>query len=502
MLEESVIDELTERGYTVRKVVKSTRECTKLIVDDDNCRYYVKCYPLKIIFRTAAERKVINNELTMAENFKKMDLNTCVQFIKRIYTKTTLYLFFTFYRHVTLESLLTSKQISEEQKVLVMRDLLAIIYELRGASVLHRHLSPDKILVTGSQLKFCSFKYCTDIRKIKYDTDEYMYLLKNKTNLFCIPPEVLLNGFTGFKTQIFSFGVITFLLTHGSYPYDSMHNEYGNEELGHSGRKFVRDGDTSQFKNDSKVLDEYVSNPVKLPQLNFNTTSVERKQMPKSPDKNGIMSVLSMNTPSLTPSKQVEHLKNFYAGGNPKPPVDQRLTEDLFYTLKNSLKVNYNDRMSLSEVKVTVGTLYKMIVQEEEAIRQKLYNVMNPALKVDDQQPTKEALKEQLYGFKPPGKGLNKLSKTLLKPIQVFPGLVSYRADNQDTFSKMELDIDQNLHMKSVTLSQNKGNSRAHLKALVNRTEKIFVRPLSLGVLKKSLPTRTSRPLPLELLND
>lgn len=100
-----------------------------------------------------------------------------------------------------------------------MRDLLSIMYELRGAGVLHRHLSPDKILVTSNQLKFCGFKFCTDVKKPKYDTDEYIYLIKNKTNMYCIAPEVLLNEFTGFKTQIFTFGIIVYLITHRQYPY-------------------------------------------------------------------------------------------------------------------------------------------------------------------------------------------------------------------------------------------------------------------------------------------
>lgn len=78
MIEESVVDELESRGYVVRKIVKSTVECTKLVADDANNRYFIKCYSLKEIFRTTAEKKIINNEMNMAENFKKWDLNTCV----------------------------------------------------------------------------------------------------------------------------------------------------------------------------------------------------------------------------------------------------------------------------------------------------------------------------------------------------------------------------------------------------------------------------------------
>jgi serine/threonine protein kinase len=501
MIEESVVEELSERGYTVRKVVKSTRECTKLVVDDETYRYYVKCYPLKVIFRTAAERKVINNELTMAENFKKMDLNTCTQFVKRVYTKTTLYLFFNFYRHVTLESLISNKSLSEQQIVLIMRDLLAIIYELRGASVLHRHLSPDKILVTGSQLKFCSFKYCTDIRKIKYDTDEYMYLLKNKTNLFCIAPEVLLNTFTGFKTQIFSFGVLTYLLTHRCYPYESMQNDPQLEESPLNSVKRQKEVDGSHFKNDSKVLDEYVSNPGKLPKLNFNTFAKDKKPLYESTDKLNPLSVMNQSTTAIAPSKQIEYLKNYYASGNPKPYVDPRLTEDLFYTLKNSLKVSYNDRMALSEIKVTVGTLYKQIVQEEEVIRQKLYNVMNPSLKVDDAKPSNEALKEHLYGFKTKASEGSKMPKVMRKPLNHMPSIISYKMDNPEAFSRFEMDSDQNLHSKGIAGSPQRRSVRTHLETIVNRTEKVFLRPVSLGIMKRSLKAKTSRPLPLELLD-
>lgn len=400
MIEESVIEELEEKGYTIRKVVKSTYECTKLVVDDDSNRYFVKCYPLKEIFRTTGQKKIINNELTMAENFKKWDLNTCVQFIKRIYTKSTLFMFFTFHRHITLETLLSQKPLNDHQIALILRDLLAIIYELRGAGVLHRHLSPDKILVTSNQLKFCSFKYCTPVRKAKYDTDEYMYLIKNKTNIMCISPEVLLNEFTGFKTQIFNYGVLAYLITHKTYPY----------------------------------LDS--SGDLKL-----------------------------------------ENLKNAYGSGPAKHVyIIPDLNEDMFYLLQNTLKIGYTDRMSLSEVKISVGSLYKEIVREEENIRQKLYNTVNPAIKIDDITPSKQALKEQLYGFKP---------KTLANSVSL-PS-ISKKAQfnimnlvNQKENSK----YNKSNHRSSdrSVLGDERQRNASHIEHMMSRSQKISVKPVRIGI--------------------
>lgn len=481
-----MLEELSERGYTVKKVVRSTQECTKLVVDDQNSRYFVKCYPLRIIFRTTDSKKIINNELTMAENFKKMDLNTCVQFVKRVYTKTTLFIFFVFYRHITLEQLITNRTLSEQQIALILRDLLAIIYELRGAAVLHRHLSPDKILVTSNQLKFCSLKYCTDIRKTTYETDEYMYMLRNRTNLFCIAPEVLLNIFSGYKTQIFSFGVLTYLIIHKCYPYEKMQNEPGVQDYHQSSFKQAKDQESVQFKAGSKILDEYVSSATKLPKLHFHFDSSDRKGQQESTERIQGLSQIGKIDSYISPSKQVEYLKNYYAGGDAKPYVDPRLTQDLFYTLKNCLKTGYNDRMSLSEVKVTVGAIYKQIVQEEESIRTKLYNTMNPNIKVDDVTPSKEALKEQLFGYNSKPNVLMSHSKNLKRPMRLIPNLLSFKMEPTEGISKLEFESEKHHGSKLMASSTFRRQGESHLESLVNRTEKIFVRPVSLGILRRS----------------
>lgn len=417
MIEDSVIDELEQRGYSVRKVVKSTAECTKLVVDDPKTRYFVRCYPLKEIFRTSEGRKIINNELTMAENFKKWDLNTCVSYVKRIYTKTTLFMFFVFHRHVTLETLLSTKPLSESQIILVLRDLLAIIYELRGAGVLHRHLSPDKILVAGNQLKFCGFKYCTNVQKAKYDTDEYMYLLKNRTNVYCISPEVLLNEFTGFKTQIFNFGVIMFYLTHQSYPF---------------------------------------------------------------------------------PEQNLEYLKNIYIAGVERPKIDPRFSEDVVYILQRTLQIGYTDRMALSELKLTIGAMYKTIVHEEESIRTKLYSTMNPTIKIEDTIIPKNVLKEQLFGVstktKPSGAPSKSAGRQKYAPTNPFSLPIIKRAvgnvpkviENQarvETGAGIKDYPHHNISDFTMSNSSRHGNSTwanssSHLELLLYRKEKFVPRLL------------------------
>ena len=405
MIEESVIEELEQRGYTVRKVLKSTLGCTKLVVDDASYRYFVKCYSLKEIFRTSAEKKFVNNELTMAENFKKWDLNTCVQYLRRLYTKTTLFMFFTYYRHVTLETLLQSKKLTEHQIILIMRDLLAIIYELRGAGVLHRHLSPDKIIATGNQLKFCGFKYCTEVKRAKYDTDEYLYLIKHKTNLYCIPPEVLLNCFTGFKTQIFSFGVIVYLMIHGHYPFDS---------------------ETS-----------------------------------------------------------LKHLKNLYAGNTQKAKLDPNLGEPLSYLLQNCLQLAYTDRMSLSDVKVVAGRLYREIAKDEDDLRLQLYSVA-PTIKIEDVIPSRKALQEELHGAN--SQNLAKLPKLAVKTARLAPALMLSKMDDHllNLHDKMGIVNLQNANQDfSVTAMQRRTDS-THLDLVLNRGQKIQLRTVSLGLPNKS----------------
>ena len=37
--------------------------------------------------------------------------------------------------------------------------------------------------------------------------------------MYSFPPELLMNSFTGFKSQVFCFGVILYFIVHGCYPF-------------------------------------------------------------------------------------------------------------------------------------------------------------------------------------------------------------------------------------------------------------------------------------------
>jgi serine/threonine protein kinase len=408
MLDETIVDELEDRGFRVKLVFSSTQECTKVVVEEDHYRYFVKCYPLKEMFRTSTQKKLINNELSMAENFKKWNMATCVQFVKRFYTKSTLFMFYTYYKHVTLDSLLLQKSLTNNQRILLFKDLLSLLYELRSAGVLHRHLSPDKILVANSMLKFSGIKYCTEVTRALYETDEYLYLQKHKTHLYAIAPEVLLNQFTGYKTQIFSFGILVYLITHKAYPF-------GNNNM--------------------------------------------------------------------------QQLKQLYVDDVFKPNISNELSEELYYMLSNSLQINYNNRMALSEIKIAVGNMYKSIVHEEETLRQKTYSVMHPKIKIDDLPPSRTLLKEQLFGYKAKMMGVQlakKLPRLQKKVIPKLGGALSKLMEDRSQHQGSQNESQIPEQSGSIVFRKNE----SYLSHVSNRAEQIRLKPLSLS--HKTLSIRRS----------
>ena len=53
----------------------------------------------------------------------------------------------------------------------------------------------------------------------KLDEVDIKYIMSHYTNLSCLAPEVLLQRFIGFKTQVFSFGYLLYVITHGFNPF-------------------------------------------------------------------------------------------------------------------------------------------------------------------------------------------------------------------------------------------------------------------------------------------
>ena len=102
---------------------------------------------------------------------------------------------------------------------MLMRDLFNGLEELKHMKIVHKHLNPDCIYMSGTMLKIGGFEYCEvyDCHKMdEYNHNFFMSILGD--NFHTIPPEVIFNKLCGVKTPLYSFGVIFYKLLHHKYP--------------------------------------------------------------------------------------------------------------------------------------------------------------------------------------------------------------------------------------------------------------------------------------------
>jgi len=211
--------ELLNQGYEIQRVVKESPEYISMVVKKKGDNFFVKCFKLREIFRNPSMKRLVNNEIDIAEKFASSGYHTSILLLDKIYSNNILLLFYEHYVHITLDELVSQKQLSEEEIKLVLKDLLRIMHDLRKMGLVHKHLSPDKILVVNKMLKFSGLKYIQPVALSKFEELDHKFILSNYSNMYSFPPEVVMNEFTGYKSQIFCFGVILYFLVHGEYPY-------------------------------------------------------------------------------------------------------------------------------------------------------------------------------------------------------------------------------------------------------------------------------------------
>ena len=222
MNEQKLKKELKDLGYDIKVVMKFNKEGAKIIADRQNAkeRYFLKCFNLRDIFKSPSIKKWVNNEIKMGELLSSSSYHTGVTLIEKVYTQNYLIMVYEYYKHRTLEQIITEKKLRDRDIKLLLRDLVRILEDLRKLGLIHKHLSPDKIIVANnSMLKFTGLDFLHPVGTTTVIHNEQ--IIKHFANINCIPPELALNKFIGFKTQVFSFGVILYLITHGFWPYES-----------------------------------------------------------------------------------------------------------------------------------------------------------------------------------------------------------------------------------------------------------------------------------------
>ena len=158
-MEEKSRLELLNLGFNVMQRLKVEKEYISFLVSKKGEKFFAKCFKLREIFRDPSLKQWVNNEIDVAEKFASSGYYTSVLLLDKIYTNNILILFYEFYEHITLEQLVSMKLLSDNDIKLILKDLLRIMHDLRKMGLVHKHLSPDKILVINKMLKFSGLRY-------------------------------------------------------------------------------------------------------------------------------------------------------------------------------------------------------------------------------------------------------------------------------------------------------------------------------------------------------
>lgn len=146
-MEEKSRVELLNLGFTVEKKLKLEKEYISFLVIKNGEKFFAKCFKLREIFRDPSLKQWVNNEIDVAEKFASSGFYTSVLLLDKVYTNNILILFYEYYEHITLEKLISMKYLSDKDIKLILKDLLRILHDLRKMGLVHKHLSPDKILI-------------------------------------------------------------------------------------------------------------------------------------------------------------------------------------------------------------------------------------------------------------------------------------------------------------------------------------------------------------------
>lgn len=219
---EKVAKEIKLHGFKIFGVMQNRENSVKLIADRKNERVFIKVFKLAEIFKSLESKEWINNEIKMGELIASSSVHTAVTMIEKLYTHKYLLLVYEYYRHRTLEQIITERKLRDRDIKLILRDLIRILDDLRKLGLVHKNLSADKLIIANSMIKFTGLDFLQPVsihKEVEYRNNQN--IIARNGNVNCLAPEVVLDRFVGYKTQIFSFGIILYVITHGFWPYES-----------------------------------------------------------------------------------------------------------------------------------------------------------------------------------------------------------------------------------------------------------------------------------------
>lgn len=214
-----IVEEVKEQGYSYLGLLERREHWTVYLLEKGKKSFRAKVFSKKELFSSPVLSSGLNREVTVGEMIRH-NFNYLVSYADFFYTKHFAIILYDHCPFGPLKTLLTYGELQLEEIFLILRDIFNGLEELKFLGVLHKHLSPDCILIDEKfALKIGGYEFCEPQTHKTMIPPDFIHFQKIMTEAHCVPPEALVNKVCTFKAPMFSLGVILYALFHGgSYP--------------------------------------------------------------------------------------------------------------------------------------------------------------------------------------------------------------------------------------------------------------------------------------------
>lgn len=217
LYKQRIVEELKDFGFVYKERIKQDKYASYhhvLSKKDFMAKIYIK----KDIFKNQHLKKQMNREYKIGDLIKK-NFSYLIGFHDFFYTKTFAVFIYEYCRSGTLEFLMGSSSLLEDnEKKIIIKDIYQGLEELRFLGIIHRNLNASCIYLSKFSLKIGGYEFCEENDNKKMDPADFRFFEENVENYETVAPELHFNLVPTLKTPLYSFGVIIYQLFHeGNY---------------------------------------------------------------------------------------------------------------------------------------------------------------------------------------------------------------------------------------------------------------------------------------------
>jgi serine/threonine protein kinase len=219
-------------SITLDDYSKSYRDYYDKLQNKDNKQYYF----LKIRYRHNNNGKYnyVGNKY-MYDFFKKIPHDIALSPVYFEELKEYEIALFDYYQYDLVEYILSNGKLSEKNSIVIFKQLISFIHCLHNNNIIHCDLKPENIMISNIDtfdIKVTDFETCL----LLSDKNEVKQLTSHRGTRDYYPPETIMYYKFSTKTDVWSIGVILYIMITGIPPVDekmimTKYMKYGSSYL-------------------------------------------------------------------------------------------------------------------------------------------------------------------------------------------------------------------------------------------------------------------------------